>query len=55
MLGALIRGETPHFDYIAGAAAKGLASIATDSGVPVAFGVLTTNTLDRASVKAEIR
>ena len=46
-LGALIRGETPHFDYIAGAAAKGLANIAADSGVPVAFGLLTTNTLEQ--------
>jgi 6,7-dimethyl-8-ribityllumazine synthase len=51
-LGALIRGETPHFDYIAGAAAKGLANIAADSGVPVAFGLLTTNTLEQAIDRA---
>jgi len=52
VLGALIRGETPHFDYIASAAAKGLASVATDSGVPVAFGLLTTNTLEQAIDRA---
>jgi 6,7-dimethyl-8-ribityllumazine synthase len=52
VLGALIRGETPHFDYIASAAAKGLASIATDTGVPVAFGLLTTNTLEQAIDRA---
>jgi 6,7-dimethyl-8-ribityllumazine synthase len=52
VLGALIRGETPHFDYIAGAAAKGLAQIATDSGMPVAFGLLTTNTLEQAIDRA---
>src|SRR5713226_1109029 len=40
-LGAVIRGETPHFDYVAGETAKGLAQIAADSGLPVAFGVLT--------------
>jgi len=44
-LSALIRGDTPHFDYIAAAAAKGLAQVASEFGVPVAFGVLTTNTL----------
>jgi 6,7-dimethyl-8-ribityllumazine synthase len=52
VLGALIRGETPHFDYIAGAATKGLAQIATDSGVPVAFGLLTANTLEQAIDRA---
>jgi 6,7-dimethyl-8-ribityllumazine synthase len=52
VLGALIRGETPHFDYIASAAAKGLANIAADSGVPIAFGVLTTNTLEQAIDRA---
>src|SRR6187399_2605539 len=41
-LGAVIRGETPHFDYVAGQAASGLARVALDSGVPVIFGVLTT-------------
>jgi 6,7-dimethyl-8-ribityllumazine synthase len=47
-LGAVIRGDTPHFDYVAGEAARGLANIAADSGVPVAFGVLTCNTVEQA-------
>ena len=55
-LGAVIRGETPHFDYVAGHAASGLAQVQSETGVPVAFGVLTTNTveqaIDRAGAKA---
>jgi 6,7-dimethyl-8-ribityllumazine synthase len=51
-LGAVIRGETPHFDYVAGEAAKGIAHASLDSGVPVAFGVLTTNSLDQAVDRA---
>jgi len=47
-LGVLIRGATPHFDYIAAEAAKGLAHAAMSSGVPVAFGILTTDTLEQA-------
>jgi 6,7-dimethyl-8-ribityllumazine synthase len=47
-LGAVIRGDTPHFDYVAGEAARGLACIAAESGVPVAFGVLTCNTVEQA-------
>ncbi|GAB3031286.1 MULTISPECIES: 6,7-dimethyl-8-ribityllumazine synthase [Oleiagrimonas] len=47
-LGAVIRGSTPHFDYVAGEAAKGLAAASRDSGVPVAFGVLTTDTIEQA-------
>ncbi len=47
-LGVLIRGATPHFDYIAAEAAKGLAQTALSTGVPVAFGVLTTDTLEQA-------
>jgi 6,7-dimethyl-8-ribityllumazine synthase len=47
-LSCLIRGETPHFDYIAGEATKGLGAISMETGVPVAFGVLTTNTLEQA-------
>src|ERR1019366_2534514 len=43
-LSAVIRGETPHFDYVAAEAAKGIAHVAVETGVPVAFGVLTTNT-----------
>src|SRR3989449_8495965 len=51
-LGAVIRSDTPHFDYVAGEAAKGLAQVAADSGVPVAFGVLTCNTLEQAIDRA---
>lgn len=51
-LGAVIRGETPHFDYVAGEAAKGLAQASLASGVPIAFGVLTTNSLDQAVDRA---
>jgi 6,7-dimethyl-8-ribityllumazine synthase len=51
-LSAIIRGETPHFDYIAAEAAKGLAHVAAETGVPVAFGVLTTNTLEQAIDRA---
>ena len=51
-LGAVIRGDTPHFDYVAGNAASSLAHIAADSGVPVAFGVLTTNTVEQAVDRA---
>src|SRR5690348_1302726 len=45
-LSAVIRGETPHFDYVASEAAKGIAQVSAATGVPVAFGVLTTNTLE---------
>lgn len=51
-LGAVIRGDTPHFDYVAGNSASGLASIAAETGVPVIFGVLTTNTVDQAVDRA---
>jgi len=51
-LGCLIRGETPHFEYIAAAAAQGITSAAQQTGVPVAFGVLTTNTADEALARA---
>jgi 6,7-dimethyl-8-ribityllumazine synthase len=47
-LGAVIRGSTPHFDYVAGEAAKGLAQAAYSSGVPVSFGVLTTDSIEQA-------
>jgi 6,7-dimethyl-8-ribityllumazine synthase len=48
----VIRGETPHFDYVAGEAAKGIARAATASGIPVSFGVLTTNSLEQAIDRA---
>lgn len=51
-LGAVIRGGTPHFDYIAAEAAKGIAKVSLDSGVPVAFGVLTTDTIEQAVERA---
>ncbi len=51
-VGAVIRGSTPHFDYVAGQAAGGLAAAATGSAVPVAFGVLTTETIDQAVERA---
>jgi 6,7-dimethyl-8-ribityllumazine synthase len=51
-LGAVIRGDTPHFDYVAGEAAKGLGQVAAQCGVPIAFGVLTTNTVEQAIDRA---
>jgi len=51
-LGAVIRGDTPHFDYVASEAARGLAQVAMESGVPVAFGVLTCNTVEQAVDRA---
>ena len=47
-LGAVIRGATPHFDYVASECAKGLAKAGMDTGVPVAFGVLTTDSIEQA-------
>lgn len=47
-LGAVIRGETPHFDFVAGEAARGIARVSEDSGVPVLFGLLTTDTPEQA-------
>ena len=51
-LGGVIRGSTPHFDYVAGEAAKGLGQAAYASGVPVAFGVLTTDSIEQAIERA---
>ena len=51
-LGAVIRGGTPHFEYIAAEAAKGIAKVSLDSGVPVVFGVLTTDTIEQAVERA---
>jgi 6,7-dimethyl-8-ribityllumazine synthase len=51
-LSAVIRGETPHFDYVAAEAAKGIAHVSAETGIPVAFGVLTTNTLEQAIDRA---
>ena len=51
-LGAVIRGATPHFDYVASEVSKGVASVSMQSGVPVAFGVLTTDTIEQAVERA---
>jgi 6,7-dimethyl-8-ribityllumazine synthase len=54
-LGAVIRGDTPHFDYVAGETARGLAQVAADTGVPLGFGVLTTNTVEQAVDRAGLK
>lgn len=51
-LGAVIRGGTPHFDYVAGECARGLTRVALDNGLPVTFGVLTTDTVEQALERA---
>jgi 6,7-dimethyl-8-ribityllumazine synthase len=51
-LGAVIRGATAHFDYVAGEAASGIARVSADTGVPVIFGVLTTDTIEQAIERA---
>lgn len=52
-LGCLIRGETPHFDYIASAVSHGIMQASLDTGVPIAFGVLTTNSLEEAEARVQ--
>ncbi|BCR04767.1 6,7-dimethyl-8-ribityllumazine synthase [Desulfuromonas versatilis] len=51
-LGAVIRGATPHFDYVSAEVSKGVASVSLDSGVPIAFGVLTTDNIEQAIERA---
>jgi 6,7-dimethyl-8-ribityllumazine synthase len=51
-LGAIIRGATPHFDYIAAEASKGIASVSLETDVPVIFGILTTDTIEQAIERA---
>lgn len=51
-LGAVIKGSTPHFDYVASEVSKGIATVSLDSGVPVIFGVLTTDTIEQAIERA---
>ena len=51
-LGAVIRGDTPHFDYVAGEASRGLALASADFDVPIAFGVLTCDTMEQAEARA---
>lgn len=51
-LGAIIRGDTPHFDYIAAEVSKGLANVSLETGVPISFGVLTTDTIEQAEIRS---
>jgi 6,7-dimethyl-8-ribityllumazine synthase len=51
-VGAVIRGDTPHFEYVAGECAAGISRVGLDTGIPVAFGVLTTDDLDQALARA---
>jgi 6,7-dimethyl-8-ribityllumazine synthase len=51
-LGAVVRGETPHFEYVAGEAARGLGALAVQHAMPVGFGVLTVDTMDQALARA---
>ena len=54
-LGAVIRGDTPHFDVVVSEASKGVASVSRDTGVPIIFGVLTTDTMQQALERAGIK
>lgn len=54
-LGAVIRGDTPHFDVVVAEASKGIATVARESGIPVIFGVLTTDTMQQALERAGIK
>ena len=51
-LGAVIRGETPHFDFVAGEATRGLGSVALDMGIPIGFGLLTVDSMEQARDRA---
>jgi 6,7-dimethyl-8-ribityllumazine synthase len=51
-LGVVIRGATPHFDFVANEAAKGIAQVSLDTGIPILFGVLTTDTIEQAIERA---
>jgi 6,7-dimethyl-8-ribityllumazine synthase len=51
-LGAVIRGSTPHFDYVSAEVSKGIASVSLDTGIPVIFGVITTDTIEQAIERA---
>lgn len=54
-LGAVVRGETPHFDYVAGPCASGLMTVSIETGIPIIFGVLTTDTVDQALNRAGLK
>jgi 6,7-dimethyl-8-ribityllumazine synthase len=51
-LGAVVRGDTPHFDYVAGVTSEGLSRVSLETGVPIAFGVLTTDNMQQAMDRA---
>lgn len=51
-LGAVVRGETPHFDYVAGEAARGIGRVGLETGIPVVFGVVTADTIEQAMERA---
>ena len=54
-LGCVIRGDTPHFDYVAGECARGILDVSLSSGVPVVFGVLTTDTPEQAHARSQLK
>ena len=54
-LGAVIRGDTPHFDVVVAESSKGIAAVSRDTGIPVIFGVLTTDTMQQALERAGIK
>jgi 6,7-dimethyl-8-ribityllumazine synthase len=54
-LGAVIRGDTPHFDYVAGPCASGLMNLGIETGIPIIFGVLTTDTVEQALNRAGLK
>ncbi len=54
-LGAIIRGDTPHFDYVCNEVAKGIASVGLQTGIPIIFGILTTDTMQQALERAGIK
>lgn len=54
-IGAVIRGDTPHFEYVSGPCASGVMSVGVETGVPVIFGVLTTNTVEQAMNRAGLK
>ena len=53
-LGAVVRGGTPHFEFVAGECARGVREVSIDTGVPIAFGVLTTDTLEQALQRSDV-
>ena len=54
-VGAVIRGETPHFDYIAAEVTKGMAAASLDTGVPIAYGIITADTVEQAINRAGVK